>query len=324
LIYAKNNELVDGLIAQLKVLRALQGPNGEIPSNFSIEKGEISSCSFGSLTPKFDGICWYIIAICELVKTKRLKFEEWKTSIENGFSCLETLEYNKKGLIYTPIGSDWADEYILSGYVLHVQVLRIWALKMVNQIDANPYYSHKIELIQTRLTNEYFNCTSKSNSMGYLRASISPAENFEIFDFASNVIYAFAFSDNKLSNNILNFLNDNYLSNKQLPPAFTPTILPDEKYWNQLKQFELFGFKNEPGHYHNGGIWWVWLGWYANSLNKNNRLHELNTLKNIVSQKLTFLGEFRFCEYITPNNAEGGQEQMAFSAAGIKMIIDNN
>ena len=155
LLYSNNTSLVSGLITQLRVLKNLQGPNGEIPSNFSETNGHITTCSFGSLTPKFDGVCWYIIAVSELVKANQLIFEEWKPSIEKGFACLETLEYNKKGLIYAPIGSDWADEYILSGYVLHIQVLRLCVPTTLNKIESEQIYYDKISHIRRRIREGY-------------------------------------------------------------------------------------------------------------------------------------------------------------------------
>ncbi|MBK7466490.1 MAG: hypothetical protein IPJ43_06555 [Saprospiraceae bacterium] len=56
-------------------------------------------------------------------------FELLKPAIYKCLNVLEIWEYNSRGLIYTPLGGNWADEYPTSGYTLYDNVLRYWALR---------------------------------------------------------------------------------------------------------------------------------------------------------------------------------------------------
>ena len=79
-----------------------------------------------------------------------------------------------------------------------------------------------------------------------------------------------------------------------------------------------------PGHYHNGGIWWIWLGWYSVALNQLNRFKESSKLRVLINKVFEVFDDFNFCEYLTPENKEGGQGNMCFTAAGLLMINKNS
>lgn len=317
LLFTGDEKLVEPLLAQLKMLRKLQGEQGQIPSNFTIGQGEVKHVSFGTLTPKFDGPSWYVIAVCTLIKQGKTQPQEWRESVEKALALLSALEYNEKGLITVPLGSDWADEYICQGYVLHVQVLRCWALKLAGEVFENDVFRAKSVQVKEQIDENFFH--SEGNSR-YLIASFDPTERLEFFDCASNVLYAFIFPNSAQSQRILDYMEDQFLSKGQFPPAFSPTIFEGDPLWDRLRKFHLFEFKNEPGQYHNGGVWWIWLGWYSLTLRANGRTLSLTKLNRLTSEHLKGKTAFQFKEFIDHTGEEGGQPNMGFSSAGIVMI----
>ena len=38
--------------------------------------------------------------------------------VQRGLELLKAWEFNARGLIYMPLGGDWADEFVYHGYVL--------------------------------------------------------------------------------------------------------------------------------------------------------------------------------------------------------------
>ena len=171
--------LVAPLVRQLRYLKLLQDEFGQIPSNFLVQSDKSLELSFGSLTSKFDGVCWYIIAVMKMVNLGKLEFHDFENSIVKGFACLETLEFNGKGLIYSPVGGDWADEYILSGYVLHIQVLRLWALKLYFEYTNDEVSKQKFFEIKEKVE---FQFVKKEAQTAYLISGFSPVKKFEFFD----------------------------------------------------------------------------------------------------------------------------------------------
>ena len=58
--------------------------------------------------------------------TNDISFAEEKLpQLKKCLSLLDSWEFNNRGFVYVPRSGDWADEYILEGYVLYDQLLRL-------------------------------------------------------------------------------------------------------------------------------------------------------------------------------------------------------
>lgn len=124
--------IVQGLKTSLETLAEHQGAQGQIPSNVQRDTaGKGDRVSYGGLAGRVDTIPWFVIGACHYADmlgdssfTQRIE-----SSVKRGLDLLEVWEYNSGGLVYVPQSGEWADEYILHGYTLYVQLLRLWALR---------------------------------------------------------------------------------------------------------------------------------------------------------------------------------------------------
>ncbi|MEG2510496.1 MAG: amylo-alpha-1,6-glucosidase, partial [Chryseobacterium sp.] len=104
-ILIKNQIIVDALKKSIQTLVDHQANNGQIPSNVFGNKA-----SYGTLVGRTDATIWWVIGACEYIlytKDKDLK-ENLKYKIDKALSCLKTWEFNQRGLLYSPLGGNWA------------------------------------------------------------------------------------------------------------------------------------------------------------------------------------------------------------------------
>ena len=91
--------------------------------------------------------------------------------------------------------------------------------------------------------------------------------------------------------------------------------------WPALQHYHLYGFRNRPHEYHNGGIWPIWLGWLALALGRHQRLDDLARLRDLVTQRLCSVEGYAFQEYLHGlTGAPGGMPRMAYSATGLLLL----
>jgi hypothetical protein len=122
-----DSDLILGLQRTLDTLTRHQGPHGEIPSNVTIDDKHVS---YGRLVGRVDSSLWYVIGVCAYIQyTTQADKEHYRSSIERALFLAGCWEYNNRGLIYTPISGNWADEYVQQGYVLSDQLLYETALR---------------------------------------------------------------------------------------------------------------------------------------------------------------------------------------------------
>lgn len=308
-----DTDLIDGLIRSLTTLRNHQGPQGQIPSNVRVEGGQ-TTVSFGKLSPKLDSVSWYILGCARLVANGHSSPTQWIPSVHAAADLLEALEYNQRHLLYIPRGGNWADEFLTEGYTLFDQALRCWALREASVAFNQPRWATKSEQIAHLILSHY------PLETGLFASSLLPGAVDRRIDLAAHCMLAMALPRGTKSVALaLKALSDQFLGQDQLPPAFWPIIQPDDPRWPELEGFHLFGMKNRPHHYHNGGIWWVWLGWLGLGLQKHGL--ETNSLVHLAERTLNQLPEFDFEEYLNSETLEpGGTPKLCFTAVGIRII----
>lgn len=330
-ILYNDQEIVEGLEKSIKILAKHQSETGAIPSNVSSEK-----VSYGSLVGRVDATTWWIITTCEYLKkypNATLK-TELLPKIEKALFCLKTWEYNNRGLIYTPLGGNWADEYITSGYTLYDNVLRYWTIKNAADLFQNQQWIDEAKKSKKLIENNFYktenteniyheNAYKQANEKPYFFASLNANGYDERFDMAGNAlaIYLDFKIDLQLFNQFLKNLNQEFTH--WMLPVFYPIIFPKDDDWRLLENNYSYEFKNQPYHFHNGGSWPIMLGWLCAALKKRNTpeiaekiLAEYEFLLN--KNGLNFQ-EYYSTDQLKPN----GTNDLCFSATGYLLMTFN-
>ena len=311
----EEEEIINGLRSTIENLYTISGSEGQIASNYHVENDVITKVSFGTLSPKYDSATWYLIAIGYLNKKGYSYSEKY---ITNTINLLNALEYNGKDLIYVPQGGNWADEYNYEGYILYDQVLRSWALQILGNQYGNSQWIKKSGAIKKKIIEKYYN-----KEKGYYNCTFTPAKVNTVFDLAAHSLLGMldVTLEHLEFNNSLNWIDHTFLSKKNLPIAFHPIVHDGDPNCEEISNFHLFEFRNKPYHFHNGGIWFIWLGWYALTLKKHNKQKDLNRLARITFNTLNSIENFDFDEYLSSNDQKpNGAKELCYTATGILFL----
>jgi len=309
--------IMEGLKKTIFHLKGLQGPQGQIPSNFKVKSGQIAEVSYGTLSPKIDSCCWYLIGVGILLKKGLVTKENYLDSVTSVVSLLNAWEYNGKHLMYVPKGGNWADEYVYEGYILYDQILRAWGLSLLAFAYDNKSWFDKSDSIVYCIKNQY-----KDGDSQHFHSSIYPGGAFRKFDLASHSLLGLILEkEDKPTSQSLDWIHNQFIKSDTLPPAFYPTIEQGDPDWETLRQFHLFGFKNKPNHYHNGGVWYIWLGWLAVTLSLHGKKNALDKLIQNSFEQLKNIGDFQFEEYLASDDlSPNGTKQLCYTASGIILL----
>lgn len=328
-ILAGDREILRGLELSILTLAKHQAENGQIPSNVVHGKA-----SFGTHVGRTDATTWWVAITCEYLKVSQnpsLK-EQLKKPLYTALSCLKTWEYNQRGLLYSPLGGNWADEYVTSGYTLYDNVLRYWALKNVSEL----YEDEELRMLASEtkvLIRENFSKngsgTAKYHETAYAKALAKPyfwaalnANGYdERFDLAGNALALWLGFDLDISDfsDFLTRVSTEF--GHWMLPVFYPVIFPGDDDWRLLENNYSYSFKNLPYHFHNGGSWPVFLGWLCLGLKRNDH-HGIP--EQILKQYETLMTEkgHPFREYYSTDGLLPlGTDQLCFSASGYLMMI---
>lgn len=327
-ILVNDEEILAGLEKSILTLAKHQAENGQIPSNVVNGKA-----SFGTHVGRTDATTWWVVVTCEyLKKTEKKELKNTlKSKIYQALSCLKTWEYNQRGLVYSPLGGNWADEYVTSGYTLYDNVLRYWALKNASEIyDDNELKDITVKTKKLIQDNFYKNTSDsvKYHETAYARTSAKPyfwaslnANGYdERFDLAGNALALLLDFDLNLKDfsEFLTFVSDEF--KHWMLPAFYPVIFPGDDDWRLLENNYSYSFKNEPYHFHNGGSWPIFLGWLCLALNRKGikDIPEkiLAQYEGLMNEKGEHFREYYSTDKLLPL----GTEQLCFSASGYLLM----
>lgn len=311
--------IAGGFIRTLEALRAVQGAEGQIASNYASQAGQPPSVSFGTLAPRIDATTWYLIGVALAARARLIDPMRFRESVGAVVRLLNALEYNGRDLIYIPVGGNWADEYVYDGYILYDQVLRAWGLRLLSATWDEPAWRDKAARIGEAIAARYR--PNDARVRNHPIAAFSPVRTHDLFDLAASSLLAVSGIAPALANPTLNWIDERFLARAELPPAFHPVI--DERHadWPALRAYHLHGFRNQPHEYHNGGVWPVWLGWLALAFGQTGRLDALARLRQLVHDRLGTLPAFDFEEYLHGETGiPGGTPKMAYTATGIVFL----
>ncbi len=295
--------LIAGMERTLHTLRQHQGPHGEIPSNVSVDGSQVS---FGRLVGRVDALLWYVIGVCsflQCVNDVQAKVE-YQVSVERALFLAGCWEFNNRGLIYTPLAGNWADEYIQQGYVLSDQLLYLLALRSAGQVFVSQTWLAKAETLRQLLVVNYWPRLSLSNNLlvyhpyaysyqlqqgenEYWLPTFSPGGYATYFDGLAHALALLT----QLGDDEQRLQAEEYVQileqriGNGLLPAFWPVIQPGEPAWAALESNHLYEqLKNQPYLYHNGGLWPVLTGLYVVGLVRCSQLERAKHLLTALNQ----------------------------------------
>jgi hypothetical protein len=311
------------LCRTLEHLRLLQGPQGQIASNFSFGERGAPSVSFGTLAPRFDSATWYLVGVAAVCQHGVARFDDYRESVTRVIALLDGIEYNGRHLLYVPAGGNWADEYPFDGYILYDQVLRAWGLRLLAQLSGHAAWADKAQAIGDAITMRYWpdGDWRYGGPRRFPVAAISPVRTDEHIDLAACALLALSDVAPARTASVLDAIRDRYLAAGTLPPAFSPVIDEGDGDWEPLARYHLHGFRNRPHEYHNGGIWPVWLGWLALAFARHGRPADVVRLHDLTVAHLARCAHFDFEEYFHGRSGEAlGTSGMAYTATGFVFL----
>lgn len=337
-------DLYPALQSSLLLLQSAAAGNGQIPSNISLsENGEITAVSFGGPAGRTDaGFWWVIAAVSYLQTTQDDSFTlKVKQSCDAVFSLAKLWEFNGKGLMYVPMSSNWADEYVTHGYVLYDQILRYWALALAGDFYKNTTWKQEATTTKAAIKQHYLLETSLKKSLytqaqqtvlqgfdGHTSfiASFSPGDRVEKFDAWSIALLLLldipsAETTKKLKQALLTVFEK---SNQTGIPAFWPVISEQDPLYQVLSLNHNYQFKNKPGHFHNGGIWPVVNGFLIAGLTVAGEQETAELLMDALGKNLaSFSTSNPFTEYFDLKEGKpGGVKSLCFSASGFLIALE--
>jgi hypothetical protein len=312
-------DVTRAFVTTLERLRALQGPEGQIASNFEIRAGAAPHVSFGTLAPRIDSATWYLVGVALAARAGAVEPAAFAGSVRAVVRLLDALEYNGRHLVYIPAGGNWADEYVYDGYVLYDQVLRAWALRLLAATYGEAAWADKADAVARTIDERYW--PAEPAGRWHPLAAVSPAGARDVFDLAACSLLALAGVAPRLGGAALDAIAERYVRRDALPPAFAPVIDEGHPEWPALRRYHLFAFRNHPHEYHNGGVWPVWLGWLALALARAGRADDAARLGRALDGRLRAHPGFAFEEFLHGlTGAPGGTTRMAYTATGIVFL----
>lgn len=307
--------VIAAFVRTLERLRSLQGAQGQVPSNFAVA-GSGFATSFGTLAPRIDAASWYLIGIAAAARAGTLDAERFRPSAAAVVNLLEGIEYNGRHLLHVPAGSNWADEFILDGCVLHDQVIRSWALRLLGATYAEARWSEKAQRIEEAIGARYWPAGAAEPARP--AASVSATGNRDMFDLSACALLVCAGLVKGRHAALLDWIASHYLAAGALPPAFAPVIREGDRDWDALRRYHLHGFRNRPHEYHNGGVWPIWIGWLALAFGRAGRFEDVARLRRLFEAQVASAGGWRFEEFLHGvTGRPGGMPDMAYSATGV-------
>ena len=193
---------------------------------------------------------------CFFYLTNDISFAEEKLlHLKSCLSLLESWEFNNRGFVYVPRSGDWADEYILEGYILYDQLLRLWAIRCFLSFFDGESLKEKEQFLSEAIMINYWphsdNTNSdkvyhknafeaylkKNNELSYSLSALTPSGYINKFDALSNALLILLnLAEDNQRNIILNYGQKIIMNNPcKMVPAFWPPITENDPEWNLLK-----------------------------------------------------------------------------------------
>lgn len=333
--------ITDAFRSSIQTLARYQHPRGMIPSNVLPDEEE-PDISYGGLAGRVDATTWFVVGSCLYLlrnEEEDLK-EELQPHLQSALDILDRWEFNGRGLLYTPLSGNWADEYPVQGHTLYDNCLRLWALNLYASCYRDEDRSEQAAKIRKLIALNFWPEVSDAESSAVYHSSrfrlaaqierkhfacaIDPAGYNERFDAAAHGLALLLKLPNKQQlEAIESFMGGIFEElGHNLLPAFWPVIRPGDNDWEAIEKNYSYDFKNYPHKFHNGGIWPVWMGLFGLGMSMEGHPETarkmLEAWIGIIDQQIP-----KFYEYIGSDTFKpGGKQRLSYSASGLLFLIE--
>lgn len=313
-LVSEDQKLIGKYRKVLETLAKNQSPNGHIPSLVhDREDRGASDC-----TPLFlMGVGLYRKA------TGQTDF--LKDAVQESLTWMRYQSPSDRVIVAQLPTTDWRDEQWVLGYGLFVNTIVYTYLRLLGQ-------AHKAKTVKDEM--EHFAITSQKQHRHVHEGLLLPKKPYyalwsfkvyksERFDLLGNslAILSGIASPTRAKSMVswiekeCNHLREKGLLGVDLPPNFFPYIQPNDPDWRP--RYEIY---NQPGQYHNGGIWPFICGFYVAALVAAGK-RKLAQTKLVELAKLNRLYraekvDFGFNEWLDAKDGKPmGQDWQSWSAA---------
>lgn len=344
-LVSEDQELIATFRKTLRTLAAHQAELGQIPSNVMLQAGK-TEVSFGGLCGRVDTVPWFIIGVCNFVHLQQdyRLLDEMMPHLQKACQIMEAWEFNNRGLMYVPQSGDWADEYILHGYVLYDQLLRLWALRCLGTLTEDAKIRLKAEWVGELLKVNYWpdpaylgspmvyhegayrRLLEQKPKQYYWQAAFWPGGYSGKLDaLANSLAVLLQLGEHQQQHQVLQYMEQiRQQMPLQLVPQFYPPVEKYDKGWEELQENNKYTFRNHPHEFHNGGSWTVFNGFTGLALLSHDQKQPAQTLLASVNEanKQGYEGsEWGFYEnYHSREGHALGTPYCTWSAAGAILL----
>jgi hypothetical protein len=311
---SKNQKLMDSMRLVLETLAKNQTGHGHIPS--LVHDGDDRGAS--DTTPLF------LLGV-GIFRKETGENDFLQKAVEESLKWMEYQSPSDRYLVAQQPTSDWRDEQWVMGYGLFVNTLVYSYLRLLGQNDRAERIRHEMGrfTISAGTGHHHVHEGLVVKHKPYYALWAYKIYSSERFDLLGNSLAILSgIASHSRAEEMISWIEEECAGMRKkgelaidLPPNFFPFINPEDPDW--LPRYSLY---NNPGEYHNGGIWPFICGFYIAALVAANR-HTLAMEKLIAltrSVKISNSGKagFGFNEWIKAQDGKPmGQEWQTWSAA---------
>jgi glycogen debranching enzyme len=339
MVASKDKELVDLARRSIETISKYQKFTGQIPNKICPAEKKVCFGEGGCI----DSSLWYPISVLNYYKqTKDLDFlKNHFLKMKKAINFVLCLDQNNDWLIETNEGSDWMDLLIRSGRVLYDNVLLYKALRDMGQICKILKKDGKYEFVAENLREsinlffwptegkledikEKYGHTGIEKDVETVLFNQKEERNIYITDlgfrkydprfdsFANILAILFDVADLKKKEKILKYIEKEKVDEPYPIKVLYPPIYKDDPFWDFYFRWTELPYLQEPGNYHNGGIWPFVGGFYVAALKKEEKPFK-KIFNNLV--KSCELNNWRFSEWLNSKGEPCGSANQSWSAA---------
>lgn len=311
---SENQKLIESIRKVLETLAQNQTERGHIPSLVHDKEDRGSS----DTTPLF----LLGVGIFRKITGEQNFLQD---AVSKAILWLEYQSPSDRYLVAQQPTSDWRDEQWVMGYGLYVNTLVYSYLRLQGQIERAEMIRHDMSRftitggIMHRHVHEGLVVKHKPY-YAFWSYKIYSSERFDLLGNSLAILSGIALPSR--AEQMISWIEEECEGMRKrgelvvdLPPNFFPFIKPGDSDWNE----RYFSYNN-PGEYHNGGIWPFICGFYVAALVAAKRFKlaekKLLTLTHIIKKSNSGNLNFGFNEWIKAQDGKPkGQDWQTWSAA---------
>ena len=309
-----NKKLMESIRKVLETLAKNQTEHGHIPSLVHDKEDRGSS----DTTPLF-------LLGAGIFRKITDEHDFLQDAVSKAMTWMDYQSPSDRYLVAQQPTSDWRDEQWVTGYGLFVNTLVYSYLRLLGENKKADMVRHNMGrfTITGGIMHRHVHEGLVVKHKPYYALWSYKIHSSERFDLLGNSLAILSgLASHSRAEEMVSWIEETYANMRKrgelavdLPPNFFPFIKPEDPDWH-----ERYSLYNNPGEYHNGGIWPFVCGFYIAALVavKRYKLAEkkLLTLTHILKPSNSRNVNFGFNEWIKAQNGKPmGQDWQTWSAA---------